>query len=66
MSNFDQLLFHFHCIYIYIHIYNRFFVIANGLVSIHNLVMIMVDLFGTKFDYKGLRFAFIAILDMVG
>ncbi|XVF86121.1 hypothetical protein PTKIN_Ptkin18bG0015400 [Pterospermum kingtungense] len=42
-----------------------FFVIANGLVSIHNLVMILVDLFGSKFNYKGLRFAMIAILDMV-
>ncbi|XVF26316.1 hypothetical protein REPUB_Repub14bG0005800 [Reevesia pubescens] len=42
-----------------------FFVIANGLVSIHNLVMIMVDLLGSKFDYKGLRFAMIAILDML-
>ncbi|XVF86120.1 hypothetical protein PTKIN_Ptkin18bG0015400 [Pterospermum kingtungense] len=42
-----------------------FFVIANGLVSIHNLVMILVDLFGSKFNYKGLRFAMIAILDML-
>ncbi|XWS20732.1 hypothetical protein CRYUN_Cryun31cG0127700 [Craigia yunnanensis] len=42
-----------------------FFVIANGLVSINNLLMIMVDLFGSKFDYKGLRFAMIAILDML-
>ncbi|XVE91052.1 hypothetical protein DITRI_Ditri20bG0125200 [Diplodiscus trichospermus] len=42
-----------------------FFVIANGLVSFHNLVMIMVDLFGSKIDYKGLRFAMIAILDML-
>jgi hypothetical protein len=43
----------------------RFFVIANGLASIHNLVMIMGDLFGQKLDYKGLRLAMIAILDMV-
>ncbi|XP_022714487.1 CASP-like protein 1B2 [Durio zibethinus] len=42
-----------------------FFVIANGVASIHNLVMIMVDLLGSKLDYKDLRFAMIAILDMV-
>ncbi|KAL4312084.1 hypothetical protein GQ457_01G037970 [Hibiscus cannabinus] len=42
-----------------------FFVIANGLVCMHNLVMIMVDLVGSKFDYKGLRFPMVAILDML-
>ncbi|EOY25563.1 Casparian strip membrane protein domain - like 10 [Theobroma cacao] len=42
-----------------------FFVVANGLASIHNLLMVMVDLFGSKVDYKGLRFAMIAILDML-
>ncbi|XVF23074.1 hypothetical protein REPUB_Repub13aG0006600 [Reevesia pubescens] len=42
-----------------------FFVIANGLVSFHNLLMIMVELFLRKFNYKGLRFALIAILDML-
>ncbi|KAG6794085.1 hypothetical protein POTOM_003318 [Populus tomentosa] len=42
-----------------------FFVIANGLASVHNLVMIMGDLFGQKLDYKGLRLAVIAILDMM-
>ncbi|XP_021298390.1 CASP-like protein 1B2 [Herrania umbratica] len=42
-----------------------FFVVANGLASIHNLLMLMVDLFGSKVDYKGLRFAMIAILDML-
>uniref|UniRef100_A0A6N2KLY7 CASP-like protein n=1 Tax=Salix viminalis TaxID=40686 RepID=A0A6N2KLY7_SALVM len=42
-----------------------FFVIANGLASMHNLVMIMGDLFGQKLDYKGLRLAMIAILDMM-
>ncbi|XP_038995631.1 CASP-like protein 1B2 [Hibiscus syriacus] len=42
-----------------------FFVIANGLVSIHNLVMIMADLLRSKFDYKGFRFPMVAILDML-
>lgn len=39
--------------------------IANGLVSFHNLVMISVNLFGKKLDYKGLRLAMIAIFDLV-
>lgn len=43
----------------------RFFVIANGHASLHNLVMIAMDIFGQQFDYKGLRLASIAILDMV-
>ncbi|XP_028797976.1 CASP-like protein 1B1 isoform X1 [Neltuma alba] len=42
-----------------------FFVIANGNACLHNLVMIAVDLFGSQFDYKGLRLALIAILDMM-
>ncbi|KAG8490942.1 hypothetical protein CXB51_014097 [Gossypium anomalum] len=42
-----------------------FFAIANGLVSIHNLVMIMVDLLGSKFDYKGFQLPMIASLDML-
>ncbi|KAG5235844.1 integral membrane family protein [Salix suchowensis] len=41
-----------------------FFVIANAMASFHNLMMIMVELFGQKLDYKGLRLAMIAILDM--
>ncbi|XVE89401.1 hypothetical protein DITRI_Ditri19aG0198600 [Diplodiscus trichospermus] len=41
-----------------------FFVIANGVASFHNFVMIMVEL-GSRFDYKGLRFAVMAILDML-
>ncbi|KAJ6332586.1 hypothetical protein OIU77_008616 [Salix suchowensis] len=40
-----------------------FFVIANGMASFHNLMMIMVELFGQKLDYKGLRLAMIAIDD---
>ncbi|KAF7803938.1 CASP-like protein 1B1 [Senna tora] len=42
-----------------------FFVIANGNASLHNLVMIAMDIFGRQFDYKGLRLALIAILDML-
>ena len=45
--------------------YCRFFVVANGMASFHNLVMIMVELCGQKLDYKGLRLAMVAILDMV-
>lgn len=45
--------------------YCRFFVIANGMASFHNLVMIMVELCGQKLDYKGMRLAMVAILDMV-
>jgi len=40
-------------------------VIANGNASLHNLVMIALDILGPQYDYKGLRFALIAILDMV-
>jgi hypothetical protein len=40
-------------------------VIANGNASLHNLVMIVLDMLGPQYDYKGLRLAFIAILDMV-
>ncbi|KAJ6887302.1 hypothetical protein NC651_027596 [Populus alba x Populus x berolinensis] len=42
-----------------------FFVVANGMASFHNLVMIMVELCGQKLDYKGLRLAMVAILDMM-
>ncbi|XP_020204599.1 CASP-like protein 1B1 [Cajanus cajan] len=42
-----------------------FFVIANGSASLHNLVMIAVDVLGPQYDYKGLRLALIAILDMM-
>ncbi|KAK7411731.1 hypothetical protein VNO78_03168 [Psophocarpus tetragonolobus] len=42
-----------------------FFVIANGNASLHNLVMITMDVFGSQYDYKGLRLALIAILDMM-
>ncbi|MED6147326.1 hypothetical protein PIB30_043172 [Stylosanthes scabra] len=42
-----------------------FFIIANGNASLHNLVMIAVDLLVPRYDYKGLRLALIAILDMM-
>ncbi|XP_058735776.1 CASP-like protein 1B1 [Vicia villosa] len=40
-----------------------FFVVANGIVSFHNLVMIAMDILGPKFDNKGLQLALIAVLD---
>ncbi|KAI4333529.1 hypothetical protein L6164_018321 [Bauhinia variegata] len=42
-----------------------FFVVANGCASLHNLAMIAMDMLGAKFDCKGLRFALIAILDLM-
>ncbi|KAG4946803.1 hypothetical protein AAZX31_15G182300 [Glycine max] len=42
-----------------------FFVIANGNASLHNLVMIVMEVLGPRYDYKGLRLALIAILDMM-
>ncbi|KAF5475485.1 hypothetical protein F2P56_007287, partial [Juglans regia] len=43
----------------------RFFVVANGMASFHNCLMIVVELFGHKIDCNGLRLAIIAILDMM-
>ncbi|KAI5384629.1 CASP-like protein 1B1 [Lathyrus oleraceus] len=40
-----------------------FFVVANGIVSVHNLVMIAMEILGPKFDNKGLQLALIAVLD---
>ncbi|XP_018828524.1 CASP-like protein 1B2 [Juglans regia] len=42
-----------------------FFVVANGMASFHNCLMIVVELFGHKIDCNGLRLAIIAILDMM-
>ncbi|XP_030450042.1 CASP-like protein 1B2 [Syzygium oleosum] len=42
-----------------------YFVIVNGMASLHNLIMIIVEIWGDKFDYKGLRLVMIAILDMM-
>ncbi|CAE6185964.1 unnamed protein product [Arabidopsis arenosa] len=42
-----------------------FFVIANVMVSFHNLLMIVLQIFSRKLEYKGLRLLSIAILDML-
>ncbi|CAA2973279.1 CASP 1B2 [Olea europaea subsp. europaea] len=42
-----------------------FFVIANGNASLHNLLILIVNFMGHKFDYKGFRPFAIAVLDMV-
>ncbi|MED6168297.1 hypothetical protein PIB30_010353 [Stylosanthes scabra] len=42
-----------------------FFVIANGVASLHCLMMIGVDILGPQFDYKGLKPVLIPILDMM-
>ncbi|XP_065864463.1 CASP-like protein 1B1 [Euphorbia lathyris] len=41
------------------------FVIANAMGSFHNLLMIGVEVFGSKLDYKGLRAVTISIFDML-
>ncbi|CAJ2677183.1 unnamed protein product [Trifolium pratense] len=40
-----------------------YFVVANGIVSVHNLVMIAMDILGHKFHNRGLQLALIAVLD---
>ncbi|GMY38121.1 CASP-like protein 1B1 [Fagus crenata] len=42
-----------------------FFVIANGMASFHNWMVLVVEIFGHRIDYNGLRYAIIAILDMM-
>ncbi|KAL2524385.1 CASP-like protein 1B1 [Abeliophyllum distichum] len=42
-----------------------FFVIVNAGGSLHNLLMLIVNFMGHKFDYKGLRPLAIAVLDMM-
>ena len=39
--------------------------VANSMASFHNLLILVVEIVGHKIDYKGLRLAIIAILDMV-
>ncbi|KAF9620394.1 hypothetical protein IFM89_011767 [Coptis chinensis] len=41
-----------------------FFVIANSVGSLHNLLMLAVDLFGYKYDLKGVRLLTTTLLDM--
>lgn len=45
--------------------YYRFFVIANVMVSFHNLLMIALQIFSRKLENKGFRLLSVAILDMV-
>ncbi|MCD7465182.1 hypothetical protein HAX54_000747 [Datura stramonium] len=42
-----------------------FFVVANGLCSLYNLLMLASCFIGSKYDYKGLRFYVIGTLDMI-
>ncbi|POO03273.1 Casparian strip membrane protein [Trema orientale] len=42
-----------------------FFVVANGIASLHNLLMIVVDLFRHKFNDRGICFVMIPIFDML-
>ncbi|CAI9090416.1 OLC1v1023131C1 [Oldenlandia corymbosa var. corymbosa] len=42
-----------------------FFVIANAMASFHNLLMLIVEFTGHKFDFKGLRHLLVPILDML-
>ncbi|ESQ55323.1 hypothetical protein EUTSA_v10026298mg [Eutrema salsugineum] len=42
-----------------------FFVIANVMVSFHNLLMIALQIFSRKLEYKGFHILSVAILDML-
>ncbi|XP_031132170.1 CASP-like protein 1B2 [Ipomoea triloba] len=44
-----------------------FFVIANGLGSLHNLLMLVTEVIGPKYDFKfkGIRLLLVALLDTV-
>ncbi|KAL0011913.1 hypothetical protein SO802_007021 [Lithocarpus litseifolius] len=42
-----------------------FFVVANGMASFHNCFILVLEIVGHRIDYKGLRLAIIAILDML-
>ncbi|OVA11572.1 Uncharacterized protein family UPF0497 [Macleaya cordata] len=41
-----------------------FFVIVNSIASLYNLVMLLVDLFGYKFGFKGIKLLIMTVLDM--
>ncbi|XP_022142567.1 CASP-like protein 1B2 [Momordica charantia] len=41
-----------------------FFVIANGMATLHNWIMIALDIFGPNLHFHGFRLPIIAILDM--
>ncbi|KAL1193603.1 CASP-like protein 1B1 [Cardamine amara subsp. amara] len=42
-----------------------FFVVANAMVSFHNLLMIALQIFGGKMEFTGFRLLSVAILDML-
>ncbi|KAK3030147.1 hypothetical protein RJ639_037668 [Escallonia herrerae] len=42
-----------------------FFVVANSVASMHNLLILAIQSIGRKYDFKGNRFAVIAISDML-
>ncbi|KAF8080160.1 hypothetical protein N665_0972s0021 [Sinapis alba] len=42
-----------------------FFVVANAMVSFHNMLMIAMQLFGGKTEFTGFRLLSVAILDML-
>ncbi|KAG2282922.1 hypothetical protein Bca52824_054142 [Brassica carinata] len=42
-----------------------FFVVANAMVSFHNMLMIAVHLFGVKMEFTSFRLLSVAILDML-
>ncbi|XP_021851466.1 CASP-like protein 1B1 [Spinacia oleracea] len=43
---------------------NIFFVLANGLATLHNMLVLAAMLFGKKIDPKGIRFMAISVLDI--
>nr|XP_043608900.1 CASP-like protein 1B2 [Erigeron canadensis] len=44
---------------------NVMFVIANGLATLHSLLMLLLTFVNHKNDFKGLRFVIVAALDMI-
>ncbi|KAK9706991.1 hypothetical protein RND81_07G165900 [Saponaria officinalis] len=44
---------------------NIFFVVANGLATVHNILALALCVFGKKLDRKGLCFTFISIFDII-
>ncbi|KAH9615545.1 hypothetical protein KSS87_023613 [Heliosperma pusillum] len=44
---------------------NIFFVVANGLASLHNILALTLYVFGAKLDRKGVGFTIISIFDII-
>ncbi|XP_021763823.1 CASP-like protein 1B2 [Chenopodium quinoa] len=44
---------------------NTFFVVANGLATLHNLLVLAAMFFGKKIDSKGARYVVISFLDII-